>query len=88
MASVDVVQSGDAWAFPLPPCSRAMIPRLERNEALVTWVQASLSDPSHFRVGVPLWRASDRLIVACGSRRGGGLWISSRWSAWMASVTP
>ncbi len=39
MGTVFVVQSGDAWGFKQPPCSKGMIPHLERNEALVTWVQ-------------------------------------------------
>lgn len=39
MDGVEVVQSGDTWTYPFPPCSRTMIPRLERNESLVTWVQ-------------------------------------------------
>lgn len=39
MSTVVVVQSGDAWAFKQPPCSRAMIQHLERNEGLVTWLQ-------------------------------------------------
>jgi hypothetical protein len=45
MTGVEVVQSGDTWTLPHPPCSRMMIPCLERNESLVTWVQAC---PVHF----------------------------------------
>lgn len=39
MESVDVIQSGGSWTFEQPPCSKGMIPYLERNESLVTWVQ-------------------------------------------------
>jgi hypothetical protein len=38
-ASVDVVHSGEAWAYQHPPCSRHMMRHLEKNEGLVTWVQ-------------------------------------------------
>lgn len=51
MSGVVVVQSGDVWGFDHPPCSRAMIPHLERNEALVTWLQVV------FRVDTPFIRA-------------------------------
>jgi hypothetical protein len=39
MSTVFVVHSGDSWQHPQPPCSRQMISYLEKNEALVTWVQ-------------------------------------------------
>jgi hypothetical protein len=39
METVDLVHSGEAWPYPHPPCSRQMLPYLERNEGLVTWVQ-------------------------------------------------
>lgn len=63
MNGVEVVQSGDTWTFPLPPCSRTMIPCLERNESLVTWVQAwpgmcvcrGKANPNQFRVTAKGW---------------------------------
>jgi len=39
MSGVRVVHSGEPWAHQQLPCSRQMIPFLERNEGLVTWVQ-------------------------------------------------
>ena len=39
MKSLVVVHSGETWAHLVPPCSRAMIRFLERNEDIVTWVQ-------------------------------------------------
>lgn len=39
MESLVVVHSGETWVHQAPPCSRAMIRFLERNEDLVTWVQ-------------------------------------------------
>jgi hypothetical protein len=39
MHTVFFVHSGEEWGHPQPPCSRPMIQFLERNEALVTWVQ-------------------------------------------------
>jgi hypothetical protein len=39
MNSVVVVHSGESWRHPQLPCSRQMIGFLEKNEALVTWVQ-------------------------------------------------
>ncbi len=39
MDSLVIVHSGEAWTHPGPPCSRAMIRFLERNEDVVTWVQ-------------------------------------------------
>jgi hypothetical protein len=39
MSSVFVVHSGEPWTRAQLPCSRQMIPFLERNEGLVTWVQ-------------------------------------------------
>jgi len=37
---VFVVHSGEPWPHEQPPCSRQMIKYLERNEDIVTWVQA------------------------------------------------
>jgi hypothetical protein len=37
---LDIIHSGNAWSFRAAPCSRAMIKHLERNEDIVTWVQA------------------------------------------------
>ncbi len=39
MEALVIVHSGEAWTHPAPPCSRAMIRFLERNEDVVTWVQ-------------------------------------------------
>lgn len=39
MDALVVVHSGEAWSHSGPPCSRAMIRYLERNEDVVTWVQ-------------------------------------------------
>ena len=39
MDSLMVVHSGETWAHVTPPCSRAMIRFLVRNEDVVTWVQ-------------------------------------------------
>ena len=39
METVDLVHSGESWPYQHPPCSRQMLPLLERNEGLVTWVQ-------------------------------------------------
>lgn len=39
MDSLVIVHSGEAWTHAGPPCSRAMIRFLERNEEVVTWVQ-------------------------------------------------
>ncbi len=51
MDSVDVVHSGEQWPFSQPPCSRQMICHLEKNEALVTWVQVSFFVLSCFLCG-------------------------------------
>jgi hypothetical protein len=34
-----VVKSGVCWPYPDAPNCKRMIPRLERNEALITWLQ-------------------------------------------------
>lgn len=39
LETVDLVHSGEPWPYQQPPCSRQMLPLLERNERLVTWVQ-------------------------------------------------
>ena len=39
MSTVFVVHSGEPWGHQQLPCSRQMIPFLEKNEGLVTWVQ-------------------------------------------------
>ena len=39
MDELIIVHSGETWLHQVPPCSRAMIRFLERNEDLVTWVQ-------------------------------------------------
>ena len=39
MGPLVVVHSGEPWGHESPPCSRAMIRFLERNEDVVTWVQ-------------------------------------------------
>jgi hypothetical protein len=38
-SGMEVVHYGREWRHALPPCNRAMIPRLERNEGLVYWLQ-------------------------------------------------
>lgn len=43
MSLVDLVHSGEAWPHSQPPCSRQMIRFLERNEDVITWVQARAS---------------------------------------------
>jgi hypothetical protein len=42
MDLVNLVHSGETWPHDQPPCSRQMIHMLERNEEIVTWVQARL----------------------------------------------
>lgn len=39
MGLVDLVHVGEPWPHSDPPCCKSMIQFLERNEALVTWVQ-------------------------------------------------
>jgi len=39
MDTVDLVHSGESWPHKQSPCSRQMLQHLERNEAVVTWVQ-------------------------------------------------
>ena len=39
MSLVTLIHSGEGWSHEQPPCSRQMIHLLERNEAVVTWVQ-------------------------------------------------
>ena len=39
MTDVCVVYAGENWAHGMPPCNREMVPFLERNERLVSWLQ-------------------------------------------------
>jgi hypothetical protein len=39
MTGICVVFAGECWAHDVPPCSREMVPYLERNERLVSWLQ-------------------------------------------------
>jgi hypothetical protein len=39
MQGMMVVHCGEEWQHEEPPCSRAMVKFLERNEDVVTWVQ-------------------------------------------------
>ena len=39
MDDVEMVHSGESWKHKQPPCSRQMLPFLERNEGLISWVQ-------------------------------------------------
>jgi len=41
MSLVDLIHAGAAWPHKCPPCCRRMVQYLERNEEIVTWVQAS-----------------------------------------------
>ena len=50
MNAVVVVHSGEPWGHSQLPCSRQMIPFLEKNESLVTWVQVSSSGVFYFSV--------------------------------------
>ena len=45
MSLVTLIHSGECWPHEQPPCSRQMIHLLERNEAVVTWVQVRVSAP-------------------------------------------
>lgn len=38
-----IVHSGEPWPHEALPCSRSMVKHLERNESVVTWLQASVS---------------------------------------------
>ena len=51
MDSLVVVHSGETWAHATPPCSRAMIRFLERNEDVVTWVQVDPVSDSGLLLG-------------------------------------
>ena len=37
--NMTLVHYGKEWDYSLPPCSKSMIPKLERNERLVFWLQ-------------------------------------------------
>jgi hypothetical protein len=39
MTGVCVVYAGEIWGHGMPPCNREMVPFLERNERLVSWLQ-------------------------------------------------
>ncbi len=39
MDAVEMVHSGESWQHKQSPCSRQMLPYLERNEGLISWVQ-------------------------------------------------
>jgi hypothetical protein len=41
MTGVCVVYAGEMWGHGMPPCNREMVPFLERNERLVSWLQPS-----------------------------------------------
>jgi hypothetical protein len=38
-----VVHRGEDWPHALPPCNRSMMSKLEKNEALVSWLQPAQS---------------------------------------------
>lgn len=33
-----IVDSGQSWAFSRKPCRRDMLPMLEQNESIITWI--------------------------------------------------
>ena len=39
VSNMDIVFRGRAWSYPEDPTSKSMIPLLERNESIVTWLQ-------------------------------------------------
>jgi hypothetical protein len=39
LTNVCVVYTGEEWIHQLPPCSKDMMPILEKNERLVSWLQ-------------------------------------------------
>ncbi len=39
MREVTLVHSGDSWGFEQLPCNKQMIPHLEKNESIVSWLQ-------------------------------------------------
>ncbi len=38
MKKHDIIDSGQTWPYPKKPCSKDMLPLLEQNESIVTWV--------------------------------------------------
>lgn len=38
MKKHDIIDSGQTWPYPQKPCSKDMLPLLEQNESIVTWV--------------------------------------------------
>jgi hypothetical protein len=47
-----IVHSGEPWPHEALPCSRSMVKHLERNESVVTWLQASGPPPDDCCWGV------------------------------------
>lgn len=39
MTGICVVYAGENWTHGMPPCNKEMVPFLERNERLVSWLQ-------------------------------------------------
>jgi len=39
MSGICVVYAGESWVHGMPPCNRDMVPHLEKNERLVSWLQ-------------------------------------------------
>jgi hypothetical protein len=39
MTGICVIYAGENWVHGMPPCNREMVPHLERNERLVSWLQ-------------------------------------------------
>jgi len=39
VSNMDIIFRGRAWSYPKDPTSKSMIPLLERDESIVTWLQ-------------------------------------------------